>query len=83
MSMLIGYKLTFDPDGVVRVRSIYDVSAWFVFGPDEEEPTKMVLREGGVVPGLDMEDVRNNYLARSIPCFLAAITIECQDRFGR
>ena len=81
--MLLGFKLTFEPGGQVKARSIYDVAAWFTFGPSPEDPKQLVIQDIGKVPGMNMESTINNYLVTraSIPCFLAAITIECQDQY--
>ncbi|KAH7104648.1 spindle assembly checkpoint component Mad1 [Auriculariales sp. MPI-PUGE-AT-0066] len=83
VSMLLGFKLTFEQNGRVKVRSIYDVSAWFTFAPDEEDSKRLVIQDIGSIPGINMESVINNYLhgRGSVPCFMAAITLECQDQY--
>ncbi|KZW01952.1 hypothetical protein EXIGLDRAFT_736697 [Exidia glandulosa HHB12029] len=84
VSMLLGFKLTFFPNGQCKATSIYDTSAKFTFGPSPDDKKALVLLDSGKVPGLDMENIVYNYLITrgSIPCFLAAITLECQDQYS-
>ncbi|EJD55527.1 hypothetical protein AURDEDRAFT_109823 [Auricularia subglabra TFB-10046 SS5] len=83
VSMLLGFKFSFYQNGQCKVTSIYDVSAKFTFGPSPDNPKQLELVDGGHVAGLNMESVVQNYLITrgSIPCFLAAITLECQDQY--
>lgn len=85
VSMLLGFKLTFFPGGECRASSIYDVSARFTFAPSSKDKKTLTLLDPGnvQVKGLNMESVIHNYLLTrgSIPCFLAAVTLECQDQY--
>ena len=79
---ILGVKLTFYPNGQVRVTSQYDLNAAFVFQPtDAGEGVKMQLvgqGDGGPedLPQLMLYQVEEE---ECIAGFLASIMLECYD----
>lgn len=86
IASILGVKLAFYPNGSVRVTSIYDLCASFVFQPASTlEGAKMQLvaqSEGGPqdLPSLTHYWIKGE---QCIPGFLASITLECYDKSKR
>ncbi|KAJ3807261.1 mitotic checkpoint protein-domain-containing protein [Lentinula aff. lateritia] len=91
---IMGVKLAFYPNGQVRVTSLFDLNASFVFGPDKTakassqmEPSGMNMQlvatgEGGPQ---DLPDMMRYWIETEacIPGFLASITLECYESSKR
>ncbi|GAW01046.1 MAD-domain-containing protein [Lentinula edodes] len=91
---IMGVKLAFYPNGQVRVTSLFDLNASFVFGPDktvkvssQTEPNGMNMQlvatgEGGPQ---DLPDLMRYWIETEacIPGFLASITLECYESSKR
>ncbi|EAU81598.1 hypothetical protein CC1G_02614 [Coprinopsis cinerea okayama7 len=86
IAAILGLKFAFYPNGQVRVTSMYDVNAAFIFQPVKgEDSMKMQLvaqGEGG------LEDLPNmvQYWIEGEQCtagFLASVTLECYDIWKR
>ncbi|KAF8145038.1 spindle assembly checkpoint component Mad1, partial [Mycena galopus ATCC 62051] len=81
IAALLGIKLAFFPSGQVRVTSLYDLSATFVFNGGGTNTMQLVAQgEGGP------EDLPNLMAYRvgteqCIPGFLASVTLELYDRW--
>ena len=98
ISSVLGYKVTFLPNGKVKVRSMYYNPP--KDNPDDEDPAeedredyiefdgdKGTMKIGGGRDGPFGQDVSEtvNYWVgekKEIPCFLAAMTLEFYERFG-
>jgi len=81
----VGYKFAFYPNGNVRVTSMYDLNASFVFQPvsqQEGEKTWILIaqseEEGGPE---DLADLMRYWLAgeQNVPCFTASVSLGCYD----
>ncbi|TBU44830.1 MAD-domain-containing protein [Dichomitus squalens] len=83
---ILGVKLTFCPNGQVRVTSHYDLNAVFVFQPTGAgEGMKMqLIGQGGGGPE-DLPQLMRYWIEEEqcIPGFLASITLECYDKRKR
>lgn len=90
---ILGIKLAFSPNGQVRVTSLYDLSAAFVFKPTASGPnkhsngddTKMQLIATGEQAPPEMEEMMRYWIQEEmcIPCFMASVTLECYDKVRR
>ncbi|KAJ3747630.1 spindle assembly checkpoint component Mad1 [Lentinula detonsa] len=90
---IMGVKLAFYPNGQVRVTSLFDLNASFVFGPDKSvktnqtEPGRMSMQlvatgEGGPQ---DLPNMMRYWIETEacIPGFLASVTLECYESSKR
>ncbi|KAJ3755783.1 mitotic checkpoint protein-domain-containing protein [Lentinula raphanica] len=90
---IMGVKLAFYPNGQVRVTSLFDLNASFVFGPDKSakqnqtEPGRMNMQlvatgEGGPQ---DLPDMMRYWIETEgcLPGFLASVTLECYESSKR
>ncbi|EIW77484.1 hypothetical protein CONPUDRAFT_84016 [Coniophora puteana RWD-64-598 SS2] len=91
IASILGLKLAFYPNGQVRVTSIYDLEAAFVFQPAGKsaeggvEGARMQLvaqSEGGPQ---DLPQMMRYWVEEEqcIPGFLASVTLECYDKSKR
>ena len=83
---ILGVKLTFYPNGQVRVTSQYDLNTAFVFQPTGAgEGVKMQLVGQGDSGPEDLPQLMRYWVEEEqcIPGFLASITLECYDRRKR
>ena len=83
---ILGVKLTFYPNGQVRVTSQYDLNAAFVFQPAcAGKVVKMQLVGQGDGGPEDLPQLMRYWVEEEecIPGFLVSITLECYDRRKR
>ncbi|KAJ8583278.1 MAD-domain-containing protein [Rhizopogon salebrosus TDB-379] len=90
IASILGLKLAFYPNGQVRVTSIYDLSASFVFQPltkpgENGEGARMQLIAQGEGGPQDLPQLMRFWVneEQCIPGFLASITLECYDKSKR
>ncbi|KAF9264083.1 hypothetical protein L218DRAFT_972665 [Marasmius fiardii PR-910] len=81
---LLGIKLAFYPNGQVRITSLYDMTATFVFSPSKMQLIGVGTEDG---PPQDWRENLPNWQSywieqeQCIPGFLATVTLEVYDRF--
>lgn len=87
---MLGLKFTFYPNGQVRITSLFDLTASFVFQPDKDKKSgggggRMQLVAQGEAAPQDVDQWMRNWLAEEqcIPGFLATVTLECYDMWKR
>jgi mitotic spindle assembly checkpoint protein MAD1 len=75
-------KLAFYPNGQIRVTSIYDLEAAFVFQPSPGSAAKMQLLALGNGGPQELPQLMQNWIndEQCIPGFLASVTLECYDK---
>ncbi|KAG6336210.1 hypothetical protein ID866_2887 [Astraeus odoratus] len=90
ITSILGFKLAFYPNGQVRVTSIYDLSASFVFQPlnkshADDGGARMQLIAQGEGGPQDLPQLMDYWVGerQCIPGFLASVTLECYDRLER
>ncbi|KAG2366000.1 hypothetical protein BDR07DRAFT_1449599 [Suillus spraguei] len=90
IASILGLKLAFYPNGQVRVTSIYDLSASFVFQPltkpgEKGEGARMQLIAQGEGGPQDLPQLMRFWVneEQCIPGFLASVTLECYDKSKR
>ena len=90
LASIMGLKLAFYPNGQVRVTSIYDLGASFVFQPLRSGvsgggETRMQLIGQGEGGPQELEQLMGYWVEQemNIPCFLASVTLECYDKIRR
>ncbi|KAJ7120938.1 spindle assembly checkpoint component Mad1 [Mycena epipterygia] len=85
IAALLGVKLAFFPSGQVRVTSLYDLSATFVFKPSSSGATNMQLVAQGEGGPEDLPNLMTYWVGteQCIPGFLASVTLELYDRWKR
>ncbi|KAF9220671.1 hypothetical protein BS17DRAFT_786937 [Gyrodon lividus] len=90
IASILGLKLAFYPNGQVRVTSIYDLSASFVFQPFSKSSTdgdgaRMQLIAQGEGGPQDLPQLMHYWVEEEqcIPGFLASVTLECYDKSKR
>ncbi|KAH7886792.1 spindle assembly checkpoint component Mad1 [Phlebopus sp. FC_14] len=90
ITSILGLKLAFYPNGQVRVTSIYDLSASFVFQPPSKtnsdgDGARMQLIAQGEGGPQDLPQLMNYWVEEEqcIPGFLASVTLECYDKAKR
>ncbi|KAJ4482446.1 MAD-domain-containing protein [Lentinula aciculospora] len=87
---IMGVKLAFYPNGQVRVTSLFDLKASFVFGPDKTARGSTQTEPGGMNMQLvatgeggpqDLPNMMRYWIETEacIPGFLASITLECYE----
>lgn len=94
IASILGLKLAFYPNGQVRVTSVYDLSASFVFQPapkssssqsQSQEGARMQLIAQGDGGPQDLPQLMRYWVEdeQCIPGFLASVTLECWDKGKR
>lgn len=86
IASVLGVKLAFFPNGQVRVTSMYDYSASFVFQPSTlQDGAKMQLVAQGEGGPQDLPDLMQYWIGteQCIPGFLASVTLESYDKWKR
>ncbi|KAL5512304.1 hypothetical protein ACEPAG_3296 [Sanghuangporus baumii] len=84
---ILGVKLAFYPNGQVRLTSIYDLNATYVFQPSksssEDAGMKMQLVAKGDRCPEELEGLMKIWIhdEMCIPCFMSSITLECFDKW--
>ncbi|KAH9946737.1 MAD-domain-containing protein [Amylocystis lapponica] len=81
---ILGYKLAFYPNGQVRVTSVYDLTAQFVFRPTDTpgEGSRMTLTHADHNGTQDLPQMMEYWVEREqcIPGFMASVTLECYEK---
>jgi mitotic spindle assembly checkpoint protein MAD1 len=89
IASILGLKLAFYPNGQVRVTSVYDLSASFVFQPAPKssdatggEAARMQLIAQGEGGPQDLPQLMRYWVEdeQCIPGFLASVTLECWEK---
>lgn len=83
IASILGLKLAFYPNGQVRVTSIYDLSASFVFQPPPNgDGARMQLVAQGEGGPQELPQLMHYWVEEEqcIPGFLASVTLECYDK---
>ncbi|TFK35138.1 spindle assembly checkpoint component Mad1 [Crucibulum laeve] len=87
IASILGVKLAFYPNGQIRVTSMYDLCASFVFKPasQTEDNMKMQLIAQGEGGPEDLPNMMHYWIEneRCIPGFLASVTLECYEKSKR
>lgn len=86
IASILGLKLAFYPNGQVRVTSVYDLCASFVFQPtSKNEGARMQLVAQGEGGPQDLPQLMRYWIEEEqcIPGFLASVTLECYDKSKR
>ncbi|KAH6894876.1 spindle assembly checkpoint component Mad1 [Coprinopsis sp. MPI-PUGE-AT-0042] len=86
IASILGLKLAFYPNGQVRVTSMYDLNASFIFQPaSKEQGARMQLVAQGEGGPQDLPSLMK-YWIETEQCtagFLASVTLECYDNWKR
>ncbi|KAJ7293280.1 spindle assembly checkpoint component Mad1 [Mycena rebaudengoi] len=82
IASLLGVKLAFYTSGQVRVTSLYDLSATFVFKPSSSGAASMQLVAQGEGGPEDLPNLMPYWLSaeQCIPGFLASVTLELYEK---
>ncbi|KAF8808803.1 hypothetical protein BYT27DRAFT_7188276 [Phlegmacium glaucopus] len=83
IASILGVKLVFYPNGQVRVTSMYDLCASFVFQPtSKDQGARMQLVAKGDGGPQDLPNLMHYWIENEqcIPGFLASVTLECYDK---
>jgi len=83
IAFIFGLKLAFYPNGQVRVTSMYDLCASFVFQPTSKtEGARMQLVAQGEGGPQDLPELMRFWIEKEqcIPGFLASVTLECYEK---
>ncbi|KAH9475542.1 Spindle assembly checkpoint component mad1 [Psilocybe cubensis] len=91
IASILGLKLAFYPNGQVRVTSVYDLCASFVFQPSRGQGSSsagsasMQLVAQGEGGPQDLPNLMEYWIEKEqcIPGFLASVTLECYDNAKR
>ncbi|KAJ3497243.1 hypothetical protein NLJ89_g10374 [Agrocybe chaxingu] len=86
IASILGVKLAFYPNGQVRVTSLYDLGASFVFQPSSKsEGARMQLIAQGEGGPQDLPNLMQYWIENEqcLPGFLASVTLECYDKSKR
>jgi mitotic spindle assembly checkpoint protein MAD1 len=91
IASILGLKLAFYPNGQVRVTSMYDLNASFIFQPTsgqqgaDSSGMKMQLVAQGEGGPQDLPNLMHYWIENEQcpPGFLASVTLECYDNWKR
>ncbi|RXW17677.1 hypothetical protein EST38_g8182 [Candolleomyces aberdarensis] len=90
IASILGLKLAFYPNGQVRVTSMYDLAASFIFQPTGQQGTdssgmKMQLVAQGEGGPQDLPNLMHYWIENEQcpPGFMASVTLECYDNWKR
>ena len=85
IASILGVKLAFYPNGQVRVTSLFDLSASFVFQPATGVGGRMQLIAQGEGGPPEIPQLMRHWIEQEqcIPGFLAGLTMDCYDRAQR
>ncbi|TEB23162.1 hypothetical protein FA13DRAFT_1640255 [Coprinellus micaceus] len=84
IASILGLKLAFYPNGQVRVTSMYDLTASFVFQPNSSsEGMKMQLIAQTECNLADLPNMMHYWIEaeQCPPGFIASVTLECYERW--
>jgi len=83
IAAILGVKLAFYPNGQVRVTSMYDLNASFVFQPTkgDVDARMQLIAQGEEVPQ-DLSSFMQLWIEKEqcIPGFLSVVTLECYEK---
>ena len=85
VSSILGFKLAFNPNGTVRMTSVYDLSAVFVFKPSMNgDATSIQLVGQGEGGPDDLPQLMRHWLeeVQCMPGFMASVTLGCIENAG-
>jgi len=85
VSSILGFKLAFNPNGTVRMTSVYDLSAVFVFRPSMNgDATSIQLVGQGEGGPDDLPQLMRHWLeeVQCMPGFMASVTLGCIESAG-
>lgn len=80
VSSILGFKLAFNPNGTVRMTSVYDLNAAFVFKPAMNgDATSIQLVAQGEGGPDDLPQLMRHWLeeVQCMPGFMASVTLGC------
>ncbi|KAG7451411.1 uncharacterized protein BT62DRAFT_422091 [Guyanagaster necrorhizus] len=83
---ILGVKLTFYPNGQVRVTSLYDLNASFVFSPEKgASGVNMQLVAQGEGAPEEIQSLMRYWVGteQCIPGFMATVTLECYETWKK
>ena len=83
ITSILGVKLAFYPNGQIRVTSVYDLEASFVFQPENKHVGARMQLVAQTEKGPDeLPDLMRYWLEgeQCIPGFMASVTLSCQDK---
>ncbi|EEB91896.1 hypothetical protein MPER_09673, partial [Moniliophthora perniciosa FA553] len=83
---VLGVKVAFYPNGQVRITSVYDLNASFVFSPTKDNSTtRMQLVGHSPEAPQDFSNWQSFWIQAEccIPGFLATVTLECYEKWKR
>jgi len=85
VSSILGFKLAFNPNGTVRMTSVYDLNAVFVFKPAMNgDATSIQLVGQGEGGPDDLPQLMRHWLeeVQCMPGFMASVTLGCIENVG-
>ncbi|KAF9650450.1 MAD-domain-containing protein [Thelephora ganbajun] len=85
VSSILGFKLAFNPNGTVRMTSVYDLNAVFVFKPAMNgNATSIQLVGQGEGGPDDLPQLMRHWLeeVQCMPGFMASVTLGCIENAG-
>ncbi|KAF4607616.1 coiled-coil domain-containing protein mad1 [Pleurotus pulmonarius] len=82
IASILGVKLAFYPNGQVRVTSIFDLNASFVFQPERKGGGTMQLVGQGESVSEDLLGLMQTWIVKEqcIPAFVALVTLDCYEK---
>ena len=82
IATILGVKLAFYPNGQVRVTSIFDLNASFVFQPERKGGGTMQLVGQGESVSEDLLGLMQTWIVKEqcIPAFVALVTLDCYEK---
>ncbi|GLB43068.1 putative mitotic checkpoint protein [Lyophyllum shimeji] len=87
IASILGVKLVFVPNGQVRVTSVYDLCASFVFqpAPQNGQQMRMQLVAQGDGGPQDLPEMMRFWIEKEqcLPGFMASVTLECYENAKR
>ena len=85
VSSILGFKLAFNPNGTVRMTSVYDLNAVFVFKPamNGDATSVQLVGQGEGGPD-DLPQLMRHWLedVQCMPGFMASVTLGCIENVG-
>jgi mitotic spindle assembly checkpoint protein MAD1 len=85
IASILGFKLAFSTNGTVRMTSIYDLNAVFVFKPSADGDASSIQLVGQGDGGPDeLPQMMRHWLeeVQCMPGFMASVTLGCIDKTG-
>jgi len=84
IASILGFKLAFNPNGTVRMTSIYDLNAVFVFKPSGDSATSIQLVGQGEGGPDELPQMMRHWLeeVQCMPGFMASVSLGCIEKTG-